>query len=122
MKSDKKAYTVSQSLSLKVEQDDEYVIIKLFNSKEEYEMILFSSNDELSEDQKMSLSAIINKFYSKIWLIKKEYSSELWNTAYENILETLQEETKFIAYEERISLLWHQIILIDQKIMKIVKF
>ena len=54
--------------------------------------------------------------------MKKEYSPELWNAAYKNILGTLQEETKFIAYEERISLLQCQITLIDQEIMKTVKF
>ena len=40
-------------------------------------MILFSSDDKLSENQKMSLLVIVNKFYSEIQLIKKEYSSEL---------------------------------------------
>ena len=66
MKSKEEAYTVSQSLSSKVEQDDEYIIMKLSNSDKEYEMISFSSDDELSENQKMSSSVTINKFYSKI--------------------------------------------------------
>ena len=122
MKSSKRAHTVDQLLSSEVEQDDEYVIIKLLNSEEEYKMISFSSNDELSENQKMSSSVIVNEFYSEIWSMKKEYSLKLWNAAYENILETLQEKTKFIAYKERISLLWCQITLMNQKIMKIVKF
>ena len=72
-----------------VEQDDEYIVIKSSNSDEEYEMILFSSNDDLAENQKMSSSVTINKFYLKIWSMKKEYSSELWNITYENILRTL---------------------------------
>ena len=66
MKSKKEAYTVSQLLSSKVEQDDEYIIIKLLNSDKEYEVILFSSNDELFKNQKMSSSATINEFYLKI--------------------------------------------------------
>ena len=122
VKSSKRAHTVDWLLSLKVEQDDEYMIMKLSNSKEEYEVISFSSDDELLKNQKTSLSVIVNKFYSKIQSMKKEYLPELWNAAYENILETLQEKTKFIAYEERISLLQHQITLINQKIMKTVKF
>ena len=63
--------------------------MKSSNSDEEYEVISFSVNDELSENQKTSLSVTINKFYSEIQLMKKKYLSELWNTAYENILETL---------------------------------
>ena len=122
VKSSEEAYIVSQLLSSEVEQNNKYIIMKSFNSKEEYKMVLFSSNDELFKDQKMSSSATANKFYSEIWSIKKEYSPELWNAVYKNILETLQEKTKFIAYEERISLLWHQITFMDQKIMKTVKF
>ena len=53
-------------LSLKVEQDNEYIIIKLLNSDEEYKMISFSSDDELLKNQKMSLSVTVNKFYLKI--------------------------------------------------------
>ena len=105
MESDKEAYMIDWLLSSKVEQNDEYVIMKSFNNKEEYEIISFNNDDELSENQKMSSSATANKFYSEIWSMKKEYSPELWNAAYENILETLQEKTKFIVYEERISLL-----------------
>ena len=41
---------VNQLLLLKVEQDNEYIIIKSLNSDEEYKMILFSSDDELSEN------------------------------------------------------------------------
>ena len=89
MKSSKEAHTVDQLLSSEVEQDDEYVIMKLFNSEEEYKMISFSSDDELSENQKMSSLVTTNKFYSEIQSMEKEYSSELWNAAYENILETL---------------------------------
>ena len=70
-------HIVSQSLLFEVEQDDEYIVMKLSNSNEEYEMILFSSNSDLLKDQKMSSSAIINKFYLKIQLMEKEYSSEL---------------------------------------------
>ena len=73
----------------KVKQDDKYVIIKLLNSDKEYKMILFSNSDKLSKNQKISLLVTVNKFYFKIWLIKKEYLSELWNTAYKNILEIL---------------------------------
>ena len=72
-----------------VKQDDEYKVMKSSNSDEEYEVISFSVNDELSENQKTSSSVTINKFYLKIQSMEKEYSSELWNTAYENILETL---------------------------------
>ena len=50
VESDKEAYIVDQSLSLKVEQDEKYIVIKSSNSNEEYEMILFSSDDELSEN------------------------------------------------------------------------
>ena len=53
------------------------MIIKLSNSNKEYEVISFSSDDELSENQKTSLSATVNKFYLKIQSMKKEYSSEL---------------------------------------------
>ena len=41
---------------------------------------------------------------------------------YENILDTLQKEIMLIEYKERILLLWWQIILIDQEIMKTCKF
>ena len=54
--------------------------------------------------------------------MEKEYSSELWNTAYKNILETLQKKVTSIEYEKRIALLWWQIILMNQKIMKTCKF
>ena len=79
--------------------------MKSSNSKKEYEMISFSSDDKLSENQKTSSSVTANEFYSEIQSMKKEYSLKLQNAAYENILETLQEKTKFIVYEERISLL-----------------
>ena len=72
-----------------MKQDDEYIVMKSSNSNEKYEMISFSMNDKLSKNQKTSLSVTVNKFYSEIWLIEKKYSSELWNAAYENILETL---------------------------------
>ena len=62
----KEAYTIDQLLSLKVEQDDEYKVIKSSNSNEEYKIISFSINDELSENQKTSSSVTINKFYLKI--------------------------------------------------------
>ena len=54
--------------------------------------------------------------------MKKEYSSELWNTAYENILEILQKKVTSIEYKKRIALLWQQIIFINQEIMKTCKF
>ena len=76
MKSKKETYTVSQSLSSEVEQDNKYIVLKLLNSDKEYEMISFS-NDKLSENKKTSLSVTVNKFYLKIQLIEKEYSSEL---------------------------------------------
>ena len=99
----KGAYTVSQSLSSEVEQDD-------------------NSNDKLHKDQKTSSSETVNKFYLKIQSMKKEYPPELWNTAYKNILGTLQKETTSIGYEERISLLRWQITSMDQEIMKACKF
>ena len=46
----KEVYTVSQSLLSEVEQDDEYIIIKLSNSNKEYEVISFSSDSELSKN------------------------------------------------------------------------
>ena len=58
-------------------QDNKYIVIKLLNSNEKYEMISFNINDELSENQKTSLSVTVNKFYSEIQLMKKKYSSEL---------------------------------------------
>ena len=66
MKSKKEAYTVNQSLLSEVEQDDKYIIIKLSNSDKEYKIISFSSNSELLENQKTSLSVTVNKFYSEI--------------------------------------------------------
>ena len=66
VESKKGTYTVSQSLSSKVKQDDEYKVMKSSNSDEEYEVISFSVNDELSENQKTSSSVIINEFYFKI--------------------------------------------------------
>ena len=36
--------------------------------------------------------------------MEKEYSSELWNAAYENILETLQKKATSIEYKKRIAL------------------
>ena len=77
VESHKETYTVSQLLSLKVEQDDKYVIIKLFNNNEEYKMISFSSDDRFFKNQKTSSSATVNKFYLKIQSMKKEYLSEL---------------------------------------------
>ena len=59
-------YTVNWLLSSEVRQDDEYIVIKSSNSDEDYEMILFSSDDELSENQKISSSVTVNKFYSEI--------------------------------------------------------
>ena len=109
-------------LSSEVEQDDEYKVIKSSNSNKEYEMISFSRDDELSENQKTSSSVIINKFYSEIWSMKKKYLSELWNTAYENILETLQKKVTSIEYEKRIALLQQQITFMNQKIIKTCKF
>ena len=51
--------------------------MKSSNSNEEYKMILFSSDNELFKNQKTSLSAIVNKFYSEIQSIEKEYLLEL---------------------------------------------
>ena len=50
VESKKEAHIVNWLLSFKVEQDDKYIITKSSNSDEEYEMILFSINDKLSED------------------------------------------------------------------------
>ena len=66
VKLSKEAHTVSWLLSPEVEQNDKYVIIKSSNSKKEYEVISFSSDDELSKNQKTSLSATANKFYPEI--------------------------------------------------------
>ena len=41
---------------------------------------------------------------------------------YKNILDTFQKEIMLVEYKERISLLRQQITLINQEIMKIVKF
>ena len=96
--------------------------MKLSNSNEEYEVILFSVNDKLLENQKTSSPVTINEFYSEIQSIEKEYSPELWNITYENILETLQKKVTSIEYEERIALLQQQIISMNQKTMKVYKF
>ena len=85
-------------------------------------MISFSSDNELLENQKTSSLVTVNKFCLKIWLIKKKYSSELWNAAYKNILEILQKEVTSIEYEKRIALLRWQITLMNQKIIKTCKF
>ena len=66
VESQERAYTVSQSLSPEIEQEDEYVIMKSFNSEEEYEMISSSSDEELLKDQKMSSSETVNEFYPEI--------------------------------------------------------
>ena len=54
--------------------------------------------------------------------MKKEYSSELWNAAYKNILETLQKKVTSIEYEKRIALLQWQITFMNQEIIKTCKF
>ena len=54
--------------------------------------------------------------------MEKEYSPELWNITYKNILETLQKEATSIEYEKRITLLRQQITLMDQETMKTCKF
>ena len=64
-------------LSSEVGQEDEYVIMKSFNSEEEYEMVSSSSDGELLKNQKMSSPVTVNEFYPKIWSMEKEYSSEL---------------------------------------------
>ena len=115
-------YTVNWLLSSKVEQDNEYIVIESLNSNEKYEMILFSSNVKLLKNQKTSLSAIVNKFYLKIWSMKKKYLSELWNITYKNILEILQKKVTSIEYEKRIALLQQQITFMNQEIMKTCKF
>ena len=51
--------------------------MKSLSSKEEYEVISFSSDDELFKNQKMSSSATVNKFYPEIQSMKKEYSLKL---------------------------------------------
>ena len=122
VKSSKEMHTVSQSLLSEVRQNDEYIVMKSLNSDEEYEMISFSIDDELSENQKTSSSATVNKFYLKIQSMKKKYLSELWNAAYKNILETLQKKVTSIEYKKRIALLQQQITLMNQEIMKTCKF
>ena len=92
------------------------------NSEEEYEVISFRSDGELLKDQKTSPPATVNKFYPEIQPMEKEYPPELWNTAYENILGTLQEEVTSIEYEKRITLLRQQITPMDQETMKACKF
>ena len=59
-------HIVDQSLSSEVEQNDEYIVMKSLNSDKEYEVISSNINNELSENQKTSSSAIVNEFYSKI--------------------------------------------------------
>ena len=66
----------------------------------------------------MSSSEVINK----IQLLEKEYSLELWDVTYRNILDTLYEEVILVEYKKRISLLWWQITFIDQEIIRAVKF
>ena len=66
IESSKEVYTVSQSLLSEVEQDDKYIITESSNNNKEYEMISFSNNNKLFKNQKTSLSAIVNKFYSEI--------------------------------------------------------
>ena len=66
VESEKEAYMIEQSLSSKVRQDDKYIVMKLSNSNEKYEMISSSMNNKLFKNQKTSSSAIVNKFYSKI--------------------------------------------------------
>ena len=77
VESSKEIYMISQSLSSEVEQDNKYMIIELLNSNEEYEMISFINDDKLLKNQKTSSLVTVNKFYLKIWLIKKEYLIEL---------------------------------------------
>ena len=77
VKSSEEVYMISQSLLSEVEQDDEYIVIKSLNSNEEYKIISFNSDNKLSENQKMSSSVTVNKFYSEIQSIEKEYLSEL---------------------------------------------
>ena len=50
MKSKKVVYIVEWLLLSEVEQDNKYVVIKLLSSDEEYEVISFSVNNELSEN------------------------------------------------------------------------
>ena len=50
VESKKEAYIISWLLLSEVEQDDEYEVMKSSNSNEEYKMISFSINDELSEN------------------------------------------------------------------------
>ena len=51
---------------MKLRQDDKYIVIRLSNSDEEYKIVLFNSNDRLSENQKINLLATVNKFYLEI--------------------------------------------------------
>ena len=122
VESKEEAYTISWSLSSEVEQDDVYKVMRSLNSNKEYEIVSFSVNDELSENQKTSSSATINKFCPEIQSMKKKYLSELWNITYKNILETLQKKVTSIGYEKRIALLQQQITSMNQKIMKMCKF
>ena len=66
VKSSKEAHMIDQSLSPEVEQDDEYVMMKSFNSEEEYEVVSSSSDDELFKNQKTSPPVTVNKFYPEI--------------------------------------------------------
>ena len=77
VESSEEVYMISQLLSLKVEQNNEYIIIKLLNNNEEYKIISFSNDDKLLKNQKISSLITVNKFYLKIQLMKKEYLSEL---------------------------------------------
>ena len=50
VESSEEVHMIDWSLLSEVEQDDEYIVMKLLNSNEENKMILFSSDDKLSED------------------------------------------------------------------------
>ena len=77
VESKERAYMIDWSLSPEVGQEDEYKIMKSFNSEREYEVISFSSDGELSENQKTSPPATVNEFYPEIWSMEKEYPPEL---------------------------------------------
>ena len=47
VESKERAYMVSWLLSPEVGQEDKYIIMKSFNSEEEYEVVSFSSDGEL---------------------------------------------------------------------------
>ena len=99
---------------------ENWVLSQVMQSNEKYEIVESSQKkkENLLKNQKMSSSEVINEIQS----LEKEYSSELWDAIYRNILDTLYKEVISVEYEKRILLLWWQIIFMNQEIIRAVKF